>query len=1027
MADGISEALAPATPDARRGGPGVLTLSVPVGRRVLVASNLRLAPDASAASTWAAGELARALETWSGPGVVVVAGGLFDVGGAGAAAQERALRAHPALAEALSDFTAAPGRRVVRLPGVTDAEVGEPVAPLQDAGVEVARAVELHLETSAGTRVVHVSSGLSPRPWAGQGAASQVLAPDPDAPWQHGLDRLADPAQSQRFLTSRLLYRRFARLAWWLLLPLAVALTLRLPAVGGFLDRLVRGHSAPAHALARAHLAGWEPRLAVAGLVTAAEVLVLVAVLAWLSRHVWHSMGGGRLAGPFGEDPPPGATANDPGRDRARALVTEGYAGVVGGETLQAELTDLGGAFFASPGLAGEIVEEHPGRLGLPPVFLEHRQVSWIELETGAELHARLLSARSDAGPATRLERLAGRRHREHDAHPVVVAAYPHGNSWPAAPDLGLIRRRSRRARRWAALAIALAGVVDLLSAVTPPLRSRLHLVLEILPLAATQAAGAVVALAGIGLLALARGVRRGQHRAWVIASVLLGLTLALHLVRGGDVEESALSGAVLIMLLVFRGEFQARSDTPSTRSAAIALVCGVVAITVVTTTAVELTLRFMRHPHHFLPLWRAAYAVVGRLVGIPVVALPNRLDDFLDPSLLAIGIGLAVVAVLLATRPVVDRRLVTGWAAELRARDITRRHGGGTLDYFALRSDKKWFFHRDSLVAYAIYGGVCLVSPDPVGPPTERAQVWAAFRRFADQRGWSVAIMGAAEQWLPLYRAAGMHEIYIGDEALVEVRRFSLAGGHMKGLRQAHNRIAKYGYTAAFHDPGHIAPGVAERLLPLMSQSRRGEFERGFSMMLGRIFDPRDTGLVLCVVTGPDGEPAALCQFVPAPGIEGYSLDLMRRDRSHEHPNGLIDFALVESIEHFRLLGCRSLSLNFAAMRSIFEGERGEGVAQRVERWALHKMSGFLQIETLWRFNAKYGPDWLPRYIVYDAAEHLVPAVLAIMRAESLGEVPVIGRVLARSQRRTAQAGEASADSNGPARQALGAGQGRP
>ena len=53
------------------------------------------------------------------------------------------------------------------------------------------------------------------------------------------------------------------------------------------------------------------------------------------------------------------------------------------------------------------------------------------------------------------------------------------------------------------------------------------------------------------------------------------------------------------------------------------------------------------------------------------------------------------------------------------------------------------------------------------------------------------------------------------------------------------------------------------------------------------------------------------------------------------------------------------------------------------------------LQIETLWRFNAKYEPGWLPRYIVFDSAEQFVPAVVPIMRAESLTEVPVIGRLL--------------------------------
>ena len=90
-----------------------------------------------------------------------------------------------------------------------------------------------------------------------------------------------------------------------------------------------------------------------------------------------------------------------------------------------------------------------------------------------------------------------------------------------------------------------------------------------------------------------------------------------------------------------------------------------------------------------------------------------------------------------------------------------------------------------------------------------------------------------------------------------------------------------------------------------------------------------------------------------------------------------------------------RGLSLNFAAFRSILEGDETDGVTQRVERWALKRLSGILQIETLWRFNAKYEPRWLPRYIVFDSAEQFVPVVAQILRAESLTEVPVIGRLL--------------------------------
>ena len=152
---------------------------------------------------------------------------------------------------------------------------------------------------------------------------------------------------------------------------------------------------------------------------------------------------------------------------------------------------------------------------------------------------------------------------------------------------------------------------------------------------------------------------------------------------------------------------------------------------------------------------------------------------------------------------------------------------------------------------------------------------------------------------------------------------------------------------------------------------------------MLGRLFDPRDTGLLLTLVEGPDGAPVAMCQFVPSPAIGGYSLDLMRRDPA-EHPNGLLDFALCSTIAHLKEMGMKGLSLNFAAMRSILDGESGDGVTQRVERWALRRLSGVLQIETLWRFNAKYEPHWLPRYIVFDSAEQFVP----VARADHAGRV---------------------------------------
>ncbi len=496
----------------------------------------------------------------------------------------------------------------------------------------------------------------------------------------------------------------------------------------------------------------------------------------------------------------------------------------------------------------------------------------------------------------------------------------------------------------------------------------------------------------------LSRGILRGQRRPWIAASVLLAVSTALHLAHAASVGALLLSAAVLVFLLVERRHFTGTTDRSSLRAALP--VIGIVLLVSIGAAFFGIEVSNLHRGN--LPSWPLVLlAVVERLIGLSSVALPDKIDDFVYPSMLTIGIAMIATILYLATRPVVDRRLsehhraAERRIAESRARDIVRRHGRGTLDYFALRDDKQYFFYGDSLVAYAVYGGICLVSPDPIGPEAERTQVWGAFRSFCDAHGWGVSVIGAGEAWLPIYDQGGMRWLYLGDEAIVDLPNFSLQGGKMKGLRQANTRVARNGYTCEFLDPATIDPARVPGLAELMGMNRRGEDERGFSMMLGRLFDPKDTGLVLAIVTDGEGVPAAMCQFVPSPGINGYSLDLMRRDPG-EHPNGLLDFALCQSIEHFKQIGATRLSLNFAAFRSILDGEKGDGLSTRVERWGLKRLSSVFPIETLWRFNEKYQPSWQARYLVYASPESFIPTVMAAMRAESLTELPLFGRLLA-------------------------------
>jgi lysyl-tRNA synthetase class 2 len=182
------------------------------------------------------------------------------------------------------------------------------------------------------------------------------------------------------------------------------------------------------------------------------------------------------------------------------------------------------------------------------------------------------------------------------------------------------------------------------------------------------------------------------------------------------------------------------------------------------------------------------------------------------------------------------------------------------------------------------------------------------------------------------------------------------------------------------------------KRLREAAAAWRGSATERGFSMALGRFGDPDDGDCV--VVTAHQDDEAgndrvrALLHFVPW-GEDGLSLDLMRRDRTAEP--GLNELLIVAALRGAPGLGVRRMSLNFAVFRAaLARGERlGAGPVLRVWRGLLVFLSRWFQIESLYRFNAKFRPEWEPRFVVYPTVRDLPRISWACLQAEAFVVLP--------------------------------------
>ena len=543
------------------------------------------------------------------------------------------------------------------------------------------------------------------------------------------------------------------------------------------------------------------------------------------------------------------------------------------------------------------------------------------------------------------------------------------------------------RSARWVALIV---GLADIIEGVRPGLfdHYRLHRLTEVTDL--TRTADILI---GLLLVMLSHGLRRRKRRAWQAAVLALAGSLVLHLVMRRSpphLTTMIVTAVILAALLWFRDEFYATGD-PRTRWRAFQALIGLVVADIAIGVSWLYVTRGLAGSYS---LGQRVYSTAASLVGFsgPVQFTSTTREDFFASLGGALGLfTLVVVGYLFLRTAKPPGRLSAADGGQIR--ELLDRHGElDSLGYFALRDDKSviWSPTGKSAIGYRVVSGVMLASGDPIGDPEAWPGAMHAFLDEADQHAWVPAVIGCGEHGAEVWcREGGLTALELGDEAVVSLPEFTMSGRAMRNVRQMVSRVGRQGYVAEIRRVGDIPQAEIRSLVRQADSWRGGPVERGFSMALGRIGGVGDGRCVVATAT-QDGVLRAILHFVPW-GTDGLSLDLMRRDRSAAP--GLNDFLIVEAIKHGPDLGVKRISLNFAVFRAALErGERiGAGPVLRAWRGVLLFMSRWFQIESLYKFNAKFSPQWVPRFLVFPNTRDTPRIGMAALEAEAFLVFPTV------------------------------------
>ncbi|MBD3884468.1 bifunctional lysylphosphatidylglycerol flippase/synthetase MprF [Phormidium tenue FACHB-886] len=543
-----------------------------------------------------------------------------------------------------------------------------------------------------------------------------------------------------------------------------------------------------------------------------------------------------------------------------------------------------------------------------------------------------------------------------------------------------MLAQRTRIALWTATLLTALAGVVNLLSAVTPSLSNRVRLLRPLFPFEYRASAHIFAALTGFFLLILAVNLLRRKRSAWWVTISLLIVSILSHLIKGLDVEESLLSAVLLGQLILMRDVFTAQSDRPSIAQGVRVLLAALLF------TLAYGTVGFYLLDRHYVVnfnWWGALLQTLALFFTDDNAGLQptSHFGAFFINSVYIISVVTFSYALLMLLRPVLLRFTATDLERQ-RATEVVEQYGRSSLARFALLEDKSYYFSPSgqSVIAYVLKGRGAIALGDPIGSPEDCREAMIGFQQFCARNDWYPAFYQTSTDYLKIYQSLGFQVLQIGEEAIVDLKAFTLEGKAGKNLRSAINKLTKLGYTVQFYQPP-IAAELLKQLRVVSDEWLRQMQGAEKKFSLGWFEEGYLRSCEIGVVYAADGHITAFANVVPEYQLNDVTFDLMRHRTQIEH--GTMDFLFISMLQHFKEQGYEGFNLGLAALSGVGQAKTAPRLEKGI-RYLYEHLNRFYNFKGLHNYKEKFHPRWEPRYLVYPNLIALPDVVVALIRADS-------------------------------------------
>lgn len=535
-------------------------------------------------------------------------------------------------------------------------------------------------------------------------------------------------------------------------------------------------------------------------------------------------------------------------------------------------------------------------------------------------------------------------------------------------------KRRTLFLRLAPALLTFALGLVNIISAVTPPLHQRMYLLRAYIPLNAIHASNLLVLFTGLSLLLTATFLFRGLHNAWMIAVILSILSFIGHLTKALDFEEAIFASITLIVLMITSSQYRIRSSNKWMRAGLKTAVLSLAAVLLFG----FISFYFIDIKHFGLDFtWKQSLLHTFKMFLLVEDTTLNPVTQFGYEFVWFIRVlGFFTWGFLLFTliKPQFEKH-TNNEAHKERALFLLSQFGNSSNEYFKVYKDKLYFFSdmHESFIAYRIARGFAIVLEEPICDEENKVSVIKEFDLHCRKMGLIPAFYRVDENSIPWFNKLRKHKLMIGQEAILELNKFTLEGKEKKSLRNGLNNLQKKGYTVSIRPAPHSTEFLF--ILKKVSDQWLESFQKQECVFSQGMFDEKELQQQdIIYLNDSDSNMTAFLNIIPDYAEDECTYDLIRK--TNDAPAAAMDALIIKLIEYAKDKKKIYLNMGLVPMTGITQPDN---TAEQIIKLAVDKIKHFQHYKGLREFKEKYATLWENKYLIYDNDFDLLQLPLAL------------------------------------------------